>query len=60
MTQEAHLNIIRDKTGNYYVEVAQGADRITITPALASTVEANQALKGIVAATGLPVGRRAR
>ena len=57
VTQEAHLNIIRDKTGNYFVEVAQGADRITITPALASAAEAGQALQQIRAATLLPVGK---
>jgi len=51
--QEAHLNIIKDSLGNYYVEVAQGADRIIITPPLWSTNEAIEALKRIRSATGL-------
>ena len=51
--QEAHLNIIKDSLGNYYVEVAQGADRITLTPPLWSTTEAIEALKRIRSSTGL-------
>jgi len=56
VAQQPHLNIIVDKTGNYYVEVAHGADRITLTPPLLPD-EAPQALARIQAATGLPVGR---
>ena len=55
--QEAHLNIIKDKIGNYFVEVAQGADRITITPPLWSSTEAGEALRRIASATGLRTGR---
>jgi hypothetical protein len=51
--QEAHLNIIKDALGNYFVEVAQGADRITLTPPLWSVTEANDALMRIRSATGL-------
>ena len=54
----AHLNIIRDHLGAYYVEVVQGADRITITPPLWNLTEASDALQRIRAATLLPVGRR--
>jgi hypothetical protein len=56
VAQEPHLNIISDRQGRHYVEVAQGADRITLTPALLPD-EAVQALARIRAATGLPVGR---
>lgn len=55
--QQAHLNIIKDAIGNYFVEVAQGADRITLTPPLWSTTEASEALQRIKAATGLQTGR---
>lgn len=55
--QEAHLNIIKDSLGNYFVEVAQGADRITLTPALWNTVEAGEALRRIASVTGLRTGR---
>lgn len=55
--QEAHLNIIKDKLGNYYVEVAQGADRITLTPPLWSTTEAGEALRRIASVTGLRTGQ---
>lgn len=55
--QAAHLNIIKDQLGNYFVEVAQGADRITLTPQLWSTNEASEALRRIASATGLPAGR---
>lgn len=58
MAEAAHLNVIRDQLGNYFVEVAQGADRITITPPLWNTAEASEALARIRAATGLPVGRQ--
>jgi len=54
--QEAHLNIIKDKLGNYYVEVAQGADRITLTPGLWNIVEAGEALRRIASVTGLRTG----
>lgn len=57
MAQEPHLNIIRDAGGYYYVEVAQGADRITLTPMMASRNDADRALIMIRAATQLPVGR---
>ena len=56
MAQTPHLNIIHDRKGNYYVEVAHGADRITLTPALLPS-DAQLALTRIQAATGLPVGR---
>lgn len=55
--QEAHLNIIKDSLGNYFVEVAQGADRITLTPPLWSTTEASEALRRIASVTGLRTGR---
>jgi hypothetical protein len=55
--QEAHLNIIKDRLGNYFVEVAQGAERITITPPLWSSTEASEALRRIASATGLRTGR---
>lgn len=55
--QPAHLNIIKDKLGNYFVEVAQGADRITLTPPLWSTSEAAEALRRIQSATGLQTGQ---
>lgn len=55
--QEPHLNIIKDKFGNYFVEVAQGAERITITPPLWSSTEAGEALRRIASATGLRTGR---
>lgn len=55
--EAAHLNIIKDNIGNYFVEVAQGADRITLTPPLWSTTEAAEALQRIKAATGLQTGR---
>jgi hypothetical protein len=56
MAQTPHLNIIHDPRGNYYVEVTQGADRITLTPALLPS-DAQLALSRIQAATGLPIGR---
>lgn len=49
----AHLNTYRDAGGYYYIEVVQGADRITITPPMASQVEAAQAMRNIRAATGM-------
>jgi hypothetical protein len=55
--QEAHLNIIKDRLGNYFVEVAQGAERITITPPLWSSTDASEALRRIASATGLRTGR---
>ena len=55
--QEPHLNIIKDALGNYFVEVAQGADRITLTPPLWSTTEAGEALRRIASVTGLRTGR---
>jgi hypothetical protein len=55
--EPAHLNVIRDNLGNYFVEVAQGADRITLTPPLWSTNEASEALRRIASATGLLIGR---
>ena len=55
--QEPHLNIIQDRLGNYFVEVAQGAERITITPPLWSTSEATEALRRIASVTGLRTGR---
>lgn len=55
MTDPAHLNTYRDAAGYYFIEVVQGADRITITPPMASNIEAGQALKQIRAATGLPI-----
>ena len=55
--EPAHLNVIRDSFGNFVVEVAQGADRITLTPPLWSTTEAGEALRRIASATGLIVGR---
>lgn len=55
--QEPHLNIIKDKIGNYFVEVAQGAERITLTPPLWSSTEASEALRRIASATGLRTGR---
>jgi hypothetical protein len=48
-----HLNIVRDSIGNFFVEVAQGADRIILTPPLWSTNEASEALRRIASATGL-------
>ena len=57
MTQSAHLNIIRDRSGNYFVEVACGADRIDLTPPMDSIADAQRALSMIRAATGLPAGR---
>lgn len=54
--QEAHLNIIKDSLGNYFVEVAQGADRITLTPPLWSTMDASEALRRIASVTGLRTG----
>jgi hypothetical protein len=51
--QEPHLNIVKDSIGNFFVEVAQGADRIIITPPLWSTNDAIEALKRIRSATGL-------
>ena len=57
MADAAHLNVIRDQHGNFYIEVAQGADRITITPPLWNLTEAAEALTRIRAATGLPAGR---
>lgn len=57
MAEAAHLNVIRDHLGNYYVEAAQGADRITLTPPLWNLAEASEALARIRAATGLPIGR---
>ena len=55
--QEPHLNIIKDRLGNYFVEVAQGAERIIITPPLWSTSEATEALRRIASVTGLRTGR---
>ena len=55
--EPAHLNVIRDSFGNFFVEVAQGADRITLTPPLWSTTEAGEALRRIASATGLLIGR---
>jgi hypothetical protein len=57
LVEPAHLNVIRDNLGNFFVEVAQGADRITLTPPLWSTIEATEALRRIASATGLLVGR---
>lgn len=58
MAEAAHLNIITDALGNYYIEVCQGADRITITPPLWNLTEASEALQRIRAATLLPIGRQ--
>lgn len=55
--QEAHLNIIKDSLGNYFVEVAQGAERITLTPPLWNEIEASEALRRIASVTGLRTGR---
>ena len=55
--EAAHLNIIRDNLGNYYVEVAQGADRIPMTPPLWNLQEAHEAIRRINAASGCPIGR---
>lgn len=55
--EPAHLNIIKDRLGNFFVEVAQGADRIVLTPPLWSTTEATEALRRIASATGLQTGR---
>lgn len=57
LVEPAHLNVIRDSFGNFFVEVAQGADRITLTPPLWSTTEAGEALRRIASATGLLIGR---
>lgn len=57
MAQKPHLNVIRDAGGYYYIEVAQGADRITLTPPMASSIEADQAMRLIRSATQLPIGR---
>lgn len=57
MAQAAHLNIVRDRTGHYYVEVAQGADRIPITPPIPSATDATRILQGVQSWTQLPVGR---
>ena len=51
--QKPHLNIIKDSLGNFFVEVAQGAERITLTPPLWSITEANDALMRIRSVTGL-------
>jgi len=53
-----HLSTYRDAGGYYYIEVVQGADRITLTPPMASAAEAAQAMQMIRAATQLPTGRR--
>jgi hypothetical protein len=52
-----HLNIVRDSFGNFFVEVAQGADRIILTPPLWNLTEASDARKRIAAVTGLRDGR---
>lgn len=53
-----YLSTYRDAAGYYYIEVVHGADRITLTPPMASEVEAAQAMQAIRAATGLRTGRR--
>ena len=55
--EERHLNIVRDSIGNFFVEVAQGAVRIILTPPLWNLTEASDARKRIAAATGLRDGR---
>lgn len=58
MTEPAHLNIIRDHTGLYFIEVVQGADRIVITPSgMDNENDASRCLQGIRAWTRLPLGR---
>jgi len=52
-----HLNIVKDSLGNFFVEVAQGADRIILTPPLWNLSEASDARKRIAAVTGLRDGR---
>lgn len=58
--QERHLIITKDSHGFFFVAVKRGADSIELTPPLLNLSEANQALKGIKAATGLPQGFIAR
>jgi hypothetical protein len=48
-----HLNIVKDSIGNFFVEVAQGADRIILTPPLWNLTEASDARKRIADVTGL-------
>jgi len=55
--EEPHLNIVKDSIGNFFVEVAKGADRIIITPPLWNLTEASDARKRIAAVTGLRDGR---
>lgn len=57
MAQPAHLNIYRDARNSYFVEIAQGADRITITPALPDLADAMRILQGVQSWTQLTVGR---
>ena len=57
MTEPAHLNIVADSTGRYYVEVVQGADRIAITPPLDTASDATRILQGVQSWTQLPIGR---
>lgn len=56
MAEAAHLDIITDALGNYFIVVCQGAYRITITPPLWNLDEAIEALQRIRAATLLPIG----
>jgi hypothetical protein len=49
--------IVKDSIGNFFVEVAQGADRIILTPPLWNLTEASDARKRIAAVTGLRDGR---
>ena len=56
--QQRHLAIVQDRDGNYWVVVRKGADHIELTPPLPLLEDAQQSLRIIRAATGLPVRSR--
>lgn len=55
--EPAHLNLIQQADGRYFVEVVQGADRICLTPPLDNASDATRILQGVQSWTQLPVGR---
>lgn len=55
--ERPHLNLMRQADGRYFIEVAQGADRIAITPLLDNAADATRILQGVQSWTQLPIGR---
>lgn len=55
--EAAHLNIIQDNLGNYYVQVAKGAERIELTGPIWNLSEAQESRRKILANSDCVMGR---